>query len=67
MFNKNKFEAMLLNHSVSKKDLAYYLNISISYLYKKISNGGDFNVEEIRLMTNLFGRNEVLDCLFDCE
>lgn len=67
MFNKNKFEAMLLKHNTSKKDLALYLNISISYLYKKISNGGDFNVEEIRLMTNLFGRNEVLDCLFDCQ
>ena len=67
MFNKNGFTAMLLRHNVNKDELSNYLGISKSYLYRKISNSGDFTKEEIDLMINLFGREEVLDCLFSCQ
>ena len=67
MFNKNKFEAMLLKRNVSKDELADFLGISKSYLYRKIKNSGDFNVKEISLMIGFFGKEEVVDCLFDCD
>jgi hypothetical protein len=67
MFNLKKFNAMLLRHNVSKQDLASYLGIKRPSLYRRLSNGGDFNTNEIRLMINLFGKDEVIECLFDCQ
>ena len=67
MFNKDKFEGMLKNHSTTKQQLADYLGISKSYLYRKIKESGNFNVKEISFMINFFGREETLDCLFYCE
>ena len=67
MFNLNKFNAMLLRHNKTKEDLARYLGISKVSLYRRLSNAGDFTTEEIRLMVNLFGKEEVLDCLFDYQ
>lgn len=67
MFNLNKFNAMLLNHNVSKEQLARYLDISLSYLYRKIRNGGDFTIEEIRQLISFFSKEEVFGCLFDYE
>lgn len=67
MFNKNKFEALLKLHNISKDELADFLGISKSYLYRKIREGGDFTVKEIGLMIGFFGKEEVLDSLFDCD
>ncbi len=67
MFDKDKFIAMLLNHKVKKQDLANYLDIKLYSLNRKIREGGSFNMEEVRLMINLFGKDEVIDCLFSCE
>lgn len=67
MFNKNKFNAMLMSKNVSKEDLASYLGINLSTLYRLIKNKGNFNAVQIRLMIDFFGRDEVLGCLFDYE
>ena len=67
MFNKNKFEAMLLNHNVSKQQLADYLGIKRYTLNRRIKNGGDFTIAEIRQMVVIFSKEEVCDCLFYCE
>lgn len=67
MFNKNKFNAMLLSKSVTKEDLASYLGINVSTLYRLIKNNGNFNATQIRMMIDFFGREAVLGCLFDYE
>lgn len=67
MFNLQKFNAMLLKRNTTKQDVANYLGIHISSLYKRLEKGGDFTVDEIRQLINFFGKNEVLDCLFSCE
>ena len=67
MFNKTKFNAMLLNHNATKQQVADYLGISLSYLYRKIRNCGDFTTEETRKLITLFSKEEVLGCLFDYE
>ena len=36
MFNLAKFEAMLLNHNVSKQQLADYLGITLTSLYRRL-------------------------------
>ena len=67
MFNKNKFEAMLLNHNVSKQQLADYLGIKKYTLLRRIKNSGNFTTDEIRQLINVFSREEVFGCLFDCQ
>lgn len=67
MFNKDKFNAMLLNKSVTKEDLAEYLGIDISTLYRIIKHDGNFNATQIRMMIDFFGREAVLGCLFCYE
>lgn len=64
MFNLKLFEAMLSKRDVTKEDVAKYLGISRSSLYRRLHNAGDFTKEEINLLINYFGREEVLDCLF---
>ena len=67
MFNKNKFNAMLLNHNVSKKQLADYLGVKVYSLNRKIRLGGNFSANEIRKLINVFSRDEVFGCLFYYE
>lgn len=67
MFNKNKFNAMLLNHNVSKQMLADYLGIKVYSLNRKIRLGGNFSAKEIRKLIDVFNREEVFGCLFDYE
>lgn len=67
MFNKNKFNAMLISKNVTKEDLAVYLGINLSTLYRLIKHNGNFSATQIRLMIDYFGREQVLDCLFDNE
>ena len=67
MFNLQKFNAMLFNHNVSKQQLADYLGISLSSLYKRLQKGGDFTSNEIRKLINVFSKDEVMGCLFCYE
>ena len=67
MFNKNKFNAMLLNHNVKKQQLADYLGIKVYSLNRKIRKGGNFSANEIRKLIDVFCREEVFGCLFDYE
>jgi len=67
MFNLKLFEAMLSKRGVSKEDVAKYLGISRSSLYRRLQNGGEFTAVEIRQLINFFGREEVLGCLFYYE
>ena len=67
MFNKNKFNAMLLNHSITKQQLADYLDIKLYSLNRKIRLGGNFTMEEVRKLFVCFSKEEVLDCFFYCE
>ena len=67
MFNLQKFNAMLLNHNTTKQQVADYLKISISSLYKRLQKGGDFNSSEIRKLITVFSKEEVLGCLFCYE
>lgn len=67
MFDKDKFLAMLLRHKTSKAELSAYLGIKLYSLNRKIRQSGSFNMEEVRLMMNLFGREDVIECLFNCD
>ena len=67
MFNLNKFKTMLLNHNVSEQQLADYLGIKLYTLKRRLRASGDFSIDEIRQLINVFSREEVFGCLFDCE
>lgn len=67
MFNLKKFEAMLLNHNCTKQDVADYLGITLTSLYRRLENDGNFKAKEIRLLINVFSKEEVLNCFFYYE
>ena len=67
MFNLKKFEAMLLIHGYTKQQVADYLGITLTSLYRRLENGGNFKSSEIRQLITVFSREEVLDCLFCYE
>lgn len=67
MFNLKKFEAMLLNHNRTKQDVADYLGITLTSLYRRLENDGNFKAKEIRLLINVFSKEEVLNCFFYYE
>ena len=66
MFNRKMFEAMLVKRGLTKEDMAEYLGISIASYYRRMKSG-NFTADEIRLLINFFGREEVLDCIFYYE
>lgn len=66
MFNRKRFEAMLLTREVTKEQVANYLGISIASYFRRLKSG-NFTANEIRLLINFFGREEVLNCIFDYE
>ena len=64
MFNLNNFQAMLSKYGYTKKKLAEELGISYLALYRRISNGGNFSVEEVRKLITIFGKEDVYNSLF---
>ena len=64
MFNLDNFLSMLGKNRMTKKHLADILGISQTSIYRKINSGGNFTVEELRLMIALFGKEDVLNCFF---
>ena len=64
MFNLEKFLAMLGKNRITRKKLADVLGISVASLYRRMNNAGNFSTEEIRIMISLFGKEDVLECLF---
>ncbi len=67
MFNLSKFEKMLLDHNTNKQQLAEYLGITLTSLYRRIQAGGNFKSSEIRKLITCFSKEEVFGCLFDYE
>ena len=64
MFNLEKFLSMLGKNRMTRKQLADILGISVTSLHRRLNNAGNFSAEEIRIMISLFGKDDVLDCLF---
>ena len=64
MFDLDGFLFMLGKHRTTKKQLAKLLDISMASLYRRLNNGGNFTVDEVRIMISLFGRDDVVACLF---
>lgn len=66
MFNKNEFNAMVVAKGMNKAELASKLNIDRSTLYYRIREGGNFTVEEITKLIEIFGSEKVFEVLFGC-
>ena len=64
MFNLDNFKIMLLKNNYTFKTLAESLNVSMSSIYRRIKDGGNFTVEEVRVMVNIFGKEDVFNALF---
>ncbi len=52
MFDKRKFLAQMTLRNVTKKELAEYLGINETTLYRKINSDGFFTRQEINKMIN---------------
>ena len=50
MFKENEFRAQVVRAGKTNKELASYLGIDESTLYRKIKAGGNFTREEINKM-----------------
>lgn len=50
MFNKNEFKAQLVRQDMTMKELAMFLGIDESTLYRKIQDDGRFTRQEINAM-----------------
>lgn len=50
MFNKNEFRAQLVRQDMTMKELAMFLGIDESTLYRKIQDDGRFTRQEINAM-----------------
>ena len=47
MFNENEFRAQVIRAGKTMKQVAEFLGIDVSTLYRKIRSGGNFTREEI--------------------
>lgn len=50
MFNRNEFRAQIARAGKTNKEVAEYLGIDESTLYRKVQNNGSFTREEINKM-----------------
>lgn len=64
MFNLDNFKMMLLKNHYTYELLAKRLDISKSSLYRRLADGGNFTIEETRIMVALFGKKDVFNALF---
>ena len=64
MFNLDNFKMMLLKKHYTYELLAKRLGISLSSLYRRIADSGNFTAEEVRIMVALFGKKDVFNALF---
>ena len=64
MFNLNNFLAMLMKNGYTKEKLANELDISMTSLYRRLNNSGNFTSEEVRIMISLFGKEDVFNSLY---
>lgn len=55
MFNKVEFEVAMLRKGVKRQELAKYLGIDVSTLYRKLDNDGDFDREQISKIMDYLG------------
>ena len=63
-FDKVEFEVALVRAGVSRKQLAEYLGIDVSTLYRKIENDGAFTREEIVKIVELLKLDNPMKIFF---
>lgn len=64
----NNLEAELVRERISKKELAYFLGISVPSLYFKLNGKREFTLKEMERIIRLFetyGKKLTLDYLFE--
>lgn len=64
MFNLDNFKLMLYKKHYSFELLSQRLGISLSTLYRRIQDSGNFTAEEVRIMIALFGKKDVFNALY---
>lgn len=67
MFNKKEFRAQVARAEKTYKEIAEYLNIDESTLYRKIQNDGSFTREEINKLIDFLSISEPRDIFFADE
>lgn len=65
MFNLDNFKLMLLKKHYSFEQLANRLDISMTTLYRRLQDGGNFTVDEVRMMIAIFGKKDVFNAIFN--
>lgn len=50
MIDRNKFRAAVIEKGLSMKEVAEYLGINVSTLYRKIGGESDFTREELQIL-----------------
>ena len=67
MFKENEFRAQVVRAGKTNKELASYLGIDESTLYRKIKAGGNFTREEINKMIIFLNIEKPADIFFAQE
>lgn len=64
MFSENRFKAQMIIAGVKHSELAAFLGINSSTLYRKIKNDGDFSREEISKIVDILHIDDPKDIFF---
>ena len=64
MFNKYEFNAALARKGMKKVQLAKYLGIEYSTLYRKIEENGKFTREEMAKIIDILGIDDPMKIFF---
>ena len=67
MFDERKFKAQMVMAGVTQAQLATFLRINVSTLYRKIKNNGDFSREEISKLVDILHIDNPQDIFFARE
>lgn len=64
MFNEKEFNAQLARKGVKKQELAEYLGMTYTNLYRKIRDDGKFTREEMAKIINYLGIDDPTSIFF---
>lgn len=67
MFSEARLKAQMIIKGVKHNELAAYLGINTSTLYRKIKNDGDFSREEISKIVDILGIDDPKSIFFADE
>lgn len=67
MFSEKKLKAQMIMAGVTQAELAAFLGINASTLYRKIRNDGDFSREEISKIVEILHIDDPQDIFFARE